>query len=84
MTILRTPDEIRQEFARRGLSIASWARENGFSPSLVYQVLSRKKPAIRGECHRIAVALTLKAGDVGDLKDLPFGKPGRGHDLSGP
>jgi len=84
MTILRTPEEIKQEFARRGLTIASWARENGFSLPLVYQVLSRKKPATRGECHRIAVALTLKEGDIGDLKDLPFSKPGRGDDLTGP
>lgn len=70
---LRTPDEIRAEFAFHGLSIAEWARVNGFSASLVYQVLSGKRAAVRGECHKIAVALTLKEGEIADLDDLPFG-----------
>lgn len=74
MTILRTPAEVRQEFACRGLSIAAWARANGFSPPLVYQVLSGRKQAARGQSHEIAVALTLKIGEAGELQDLPFGK----------
>ena len=84
MANVRTPAEVRQEFARRGLSIASWARAHGFFAPLVYQVLSQKKLATRGECHRIAVALTLKDGEVGDLEDLPFGRPSRAVDYSGP
>jgi len=65
---LRTPKQVRDEFSRRGLSIASWARENGFPPPLVYRVLSGVKPQ-RGLTHDIAVALGLKEGEA---SNLPF------------
>ncbi len=48
------------DFARRGESIADWARKNGFNQQLVYKVLSGKSRALRGECHAIAVKLGLK------------------------
>jgi|SRR5579871_6175514 len=62
---VRTPREVREEFARRGLSISSWARQNGYSAPLVYQVLSGKNRGMRGQSHDIAVQLGLKAGLVG-------------------
>lgn len=34
---------IRQEFARRGVSISAWARAHGYSKQLVYQVLAGRK-----------------------------------------
>ena len=67
-----THSDIRNEFERRGLSISEWARSRGFSTALVYQVLTGKRKAIRGQSHQIAVALGLKEGILADLSDLPF------------
>lgn len=69
---MRTPEEIKAEFAARGLFISEWARRRDFSVSLVYQVLSGKQKALRGQSHRIAVALGLKEGVAGEYNDLPF------------
>lgn len=69
---VRTAEDIRQIFSTRGLSIAEWARQQGFSVPLVYQVLSGQRKGMRGQSHRIAVALGLKEGLVGEISDLPF------------
>ncbi|MCY3197938.1 DNA-binding protein, partial [Acinetobacter baumannii] len=42
-----------------GLSIADWARQNGFTPELVHQVLNSNKIPFRGKSHQIAVKLGL-------------------------
>ena len=64
----RTVDEVKADFARKGVSISQWATLNGFSPNLVFEVLGGRKKAIRGQSHKIAVALGLKAGEiVGDV-----------------
>lgn len=68
----RTPEQVRQEFAERGLAISAWARQMGFSPALVHQVLAGRVRCIRGQSHQIAVRLGLKQGLVGGLGDLPF------------
>lgn len=50
-----------------GLSVVDWANERGFAVALVYAVLSGRRKCLRGESHRIAVALGLKvAGDCID------------------
>ena len=67
-----THSNIRHEFEHRGLSISEWARSRGFSTALVYQVLTGKRKAVRGQSHQIAVALGLKEGIVADMSDLPF------------
>jgi gp16 family phage-associated protein len=72
MVHIHTKEEILHEFHLRGLSISAWAREHGFSISLVYQVLAGRRQGIRGQCHQIAVALNLKEGLIGALEDLPF------------
>ncbi len=69
---LRTPEEIRQEFAMRGIAISSWAREMGFSPGLVHQVLAGRLRCVRGQAHQVAVILGLKSGEIGEISDLPF------------
>jgi gp16 family phage-associated protein len=48
-------------FRARGVSIKSWAQANGFSDRSVYAVLSGQRKCIRGQSHKIAVALGLKA-----------------------
>gem|GEM_PF-448408 len=72
---IRTTDEVRQELARRGIAINEWAREMGFSPGLVHQVLAGRLRCTRGQSHKVAVMLGLKKGVIGDVKNLPLGKP---------
>lgn len=66
----RTGADLRAEFERRGLSIAEWARSNGFSSALVYQVLAGRKRCVRGQSHQIAVKLGLKNGEIGTVHDI--------------
>lgn len=60
---LRTADDVKAELNAKGVSISQWATANGFATNLVYEVL-RGRPAVRGQSHRIAVALGLKHGEV--------------------
>lgn len=60
--MMRTSQEVRSELQKRGLSIADWARQNGFTPELVHQVLNSNRVPIRGKSHEIAVMLGLKDG----------------------
>lgn len=62
----RTPQEVRAEFLRKGISIASWARKMGLSPATVSQVMTGKNDASRGQGHKIAVMLGLKDGVIGE------------------
>lgn len=66
---LQTRAQVREEFARRGWSITGWARQYGFSPVLVSDILNDddrnpKRKCLRGESHNIAVALKLKDGVI--------------------
>lgn len=63
-------EDIRNEFRVRGISIAAWARSRGYSPQLVYQVLTGRNPCSRGQSHAIAVALGIKAGVAASVEDL--------------
>ncbi len=60
----RTAEEVRAEFQRKGISISAWAIANGFSSNLVFEVLSGRKKAMRGQSHKIAVALGMKEGEI--------------------
>lgn len=60
----RTPEDVRNEFQRKGISIASWATANGFNTNLVFEVLAGRKKGVRGQSHRIAVKLGLKQGEI--------------------
>lgn len=61
---LRTPETVRAELKRQGVSITSWATANGFSTNLVIEVLAGRKKCTRGQSHNIAVKLGLKEGDI--------------------
>lgn len=63
---------IRDEFARRGVSIASWAKQKNFSAPLVYAVLEGRRKGVRGQCAQIAIALGLREGTLGGLEEMPF------------
>lgn len=67
---IRSHQECRSLIEDAGISIAEWARENRFSCGLVYQVLEGKRRCLRGQSHRIAVALGLKAGHLTDVQTL--------------
>lgn len=62
--MLRTPEDVRAEFKRTGVSIAQWSLANGFSTNMVFEVLAGRKKGIRGQAHKIAVKLGLKEGEV--------------------
>ena len=53
-------EAVREGFYLRGESVAHWARERGFRPNAVYQLLSGRTFARRGVSHRIALALGIK------------------------
>lgn len=57
----RSPTEAQQWFVDQGLAVSDWAISRGFNPALVYAVLHGRRKCLRGQSHRIAVALGLKA-----------------------
>ncbi|WP_035250874.1 DNA-binding protein [Desulfocurvus vexinensis] len=61
---IRTPEEVKAEFRRKGLSIAAWARQRGYSEALARMILNGDRSPQRGMSHAIAVDLGLKRGDV--------------------
>ena len=63
---MKTHQQVKAEFSYRGVSIAEWARENGYKLQSVYDVINGKRRATRGISHDIAVKLGLKAGVVRD------------------
>lgn len=67
---LKTPDDVKREFRRAGISIREWARTNGFDHQAVYGVLNGRFRGERGNAHRIAVALGMKDGWIGRTESL--------------
>lgn len=65
-----TPEEARKAILQTGVPITQWAMSRGFSPNLVFSVLSGKRKSLRGQSHRIAVALGLKGSDMTNSKEL--------------
>jgi gp16 family phage-associated protein len=53
--------QVKAQFAAEGISIAEWSRLRGFNCLTVYRVLAGSVKGKRGEAHKIAVALGLKA-----------------------
>jgi gp16 family phage-associated protein len=51
---------VKARFEAEGVSIAAWAKANGFTVKTVYRVLDGDLKCTRGEAHRVAVALGLK------------------------
>ncbi|MBU0915830.1 MAG: DNA-binding protein [Gammaproteobacteria bacterium] len=64
---LKTPEQVKEEFASSGESISAWCRRHRVTPSAAYRVLTPNSPTpLRGECHRAAVLLGIKHGVVRD------------------
>lgn len=68
--MLRTPEDVRAEFQRKGVSIAQWSTANGFNTNMVFEVLSGRKKGVRGQAHKIAVTLGLKEGEVVEDRNI--------------
>ncbi len=58
---LRTPADVLKYFHANGITVTGWSREHGFSRSIVNALLHRGTPGLRGQAHRAAIALGLKA-----------------------
>lgn len=58
---LLTHEQVQDRFRKGGVCIADWATQNGFSSALVYAVMKGQRKCLRGESHKIAVALGMKA-----------------------
>lgn len=56
-----TSSDVRSIFESNGISVAQWSREHGFQSALVYRVLNGSAKCRRGETHKIAIALGIKA-----------------------
>ena len=60
ITQMKTLEQARAEFNKRGENVAQWARKNGFDPEHVRAVLYGRAKGRWGESHKIAIALGLK------------------------
>lgn len=58
---MKTIQQVKEEFELRGEAISDWAEQEGFDKRNVYAVISGRNRGIRGESHKIAVRLGLKA-----------------------
>ena len=56
---MRTHEEVKAEFARAGITVTAWARENGYAPSNLYAVLNGRVACRYGQARDIAVRLGL-------------------------
>lgn len=63
---IRTPNEVKDEFARKGICLSSWARQHGIAPRHVYDVLGGRTMGKYGDAHRAAVLLGIKRGELDD------------------
>lgn len=60
----RTPEEVKSDFLRKGLSVSAWAREHGFCRATVHAVLSGRLAGHIGQSHKVAVLLGIKDGEI--------------------
>lgn len=68
---LKTAEQVKAEFAQRGISVAQWARVHKVHRQLVYEILRCKyRQCSRGDSHRIAVLLGLKAGELASVQSV--------------
>ncbi|TAM05611.1 MAG: DNA-binding protein [Paraburkholderia sp.] len=69
MTQLRTRTEVRKMLSESGKAVAEVARDLGVHVNTVHGVLAGR-PATRGDAHKVAVALGLKAGTLEPVRYL--------------
>ena len=62
----RTAEDARKDLAHQGITIAAWARANGFPVRAVQEILRGRYKGKYGVSHDIAVALGLKEGTISE------------------
>lgn len=65
-TTLKTREQVIDEFARKGISIRSWAIANGVNPAVVHALLKGRLSGRIGGSHKAAVLLGIKHGEIVD------------------
>lgn len=66
MDQLKTPEQVKADFKRRGISVAQWAAVMGLPRNAVYRVLNGKTVGFRGNHHKASVLLGIKNGVIDD------------------
>lgn len=61
---MKTLEQVKQDFRRRGETVTGWARRNGFKPNNVRAVIYGRGKGHWGESHKIAVCLGIKDGEI--------------------
>jgi gp16 family phage-associated protein len=61
---MKSGSEVREEFRRKGQTIAGWAKKNGFRPQTVRRVIDEESRCYYGKAHQIAVLLGMKDGEI--------------------
>jgi gp16 family phage-associated protein len=62
--VLKTAPQVRKELDEKGVSIAEFARTHNLDTRATWLVLSGRNKGRRGEAHKAAVVLGIKAGTV--------------------
>lgn len=60
--MLKTPEQVKEEYRAKGITISSVAKKQGWLPQDVYKVLNGQIKGNHGKGHDIAVFFGLKAG----------------------
>ena len=82
-TGIQTREDIRKAFDAAGLTVSGWADTKGFRRESVYAVLAGRTKGRRGEAHRIAQALGLKAEPSSRVVRLLCEQAGAADDVCG-
>lgn len=61
---VKTCKEVLEEFARKGISVRSWAIAHNLAPSVVHSLLRGRTTGRLGASHKAAVLLGLKHGEI--------------------
>lgn len=62
--VLKTVQQVREDLDRQGISIAEFARTHDLDLRAVYLVLSGRNKGRRGDAHKAAVVMGVKAGTI--------------------
>jgi gp16 family phage-associated protein len=63
---LKTPDEVKEMFYKKGISLTEWARTHNIPRHVVSDLLRGKCIGRRGQSHKAAVLLGIKDGNEAD------------------
>lgn len=63
---MKTLEQVKKDFRRRGETITGWAKKNGFKPANVRAVIYGRGKGNWGESHKIAVSLGIKDGEFNE------------------